>query len=302
MKESLSNNGRMLLTLLVIVLFLYGKVYPDDIAPPKYIPRKYISEDENDHSKTDGGKEGEAAASNKSEDSGKGGNEVEKPKKKKTSKKKEKIEQIEIMQKSLALCLVRCRNVQSKRIGVELLEASIYDLNPQNMRRAYQFGSYRYDPGERYTSKNHLADQGMGGDMLQRRMSVNNGMGNVERERRRIYGKKKDGSDMIVTKNRSDATTSNNNSDENDDDKGYADVEDYVKDGEEAQPTNVTEKTVIAVEEDEVDAPWNQYAWIEEMQLRVSSFFTYKTYSHIPPSISYLHPKLSFLISQTDLK
>jgi hypothetical protein len=28
--------------------------------------------------------------------------------------------------------------------------------------------------------------------------------------------------------------------------------------------------TVLATEEDEVDAPWNQYGWIEELQLRVS--------------------------------
>jgi hypothetical protein len=29
-------------------------------------------------------------------------------------------------------------------------------------------------------------------------------------------------------------------------------------------------KTVLATDEDEYDAPWNQYAWIQELQLRVS--------------------------------
>ena len=30
--------------------------------------------------------------------------------------------------------------------------------------------------------------------------------------------------------------------------------------------------SMLASDDDEMDAPWNQYAWIEEMQLRVSHY------------------------------
>ncbi len=59
-----------------------------------------LVKDEIYHSKTDVGKEGEAATTSTSKDDA-----IEKSKK----KKREKIEQIETMQKSLAICLVRCR-------------------------------------------------------------------------------------------------------------------------------------------------------------------------------------------------
>jgi hypothetical protein len=62
----------------------------------------------------------------------------------------------------------------------------------------------------------------------------------------------------------------------NDDEKGYADVEEEsvenanVQQESEGEDGSGKEITVLAGEEDEVDAPWNQYAWIEEMQMRVS--------------------------------
>ena len=110
-----------------------SRVYPDDIAPVKYVPRKVASLDDdrdNDHDKND----------EKQKES------QEMTKNQKATKKEESSndDKIEVIQKSLARSLVRCRNVHSKKIGVELLEASVYDLNPHNMRRTYQFGSYRY--------------------------------------------------------------------------------------------------------------------------------------------------------------
>ena len=197
-----------------------SRVYPDDIAPPKYLPRKNEKDDKKDDT---------SAKNNKTE-----------------------VEKLEIVQKSLARSLVRCRNKQSKRIGVELLEASVYDLNPNNMRRTYHFGSYKYDPGK-YGSKDSP-----GGDMLQRRMSVTTGWGRLNLRRRKV----------VVTKDE-------NSNEKGDEDKGYADVEESVQEGDVQEgdvqeEDSVTEVTVLAEENDEVDAPWNQYAWIEEMQIRVS--------------------------------
>lgn len=116
-----------------------SRIYPDDVAPRKHLSRRVVAtttvmvvnenENETDH---------EQKRNHQS-------NVIHKK-----SKSLKKIEDnnnnnnIEIVQKSLARSLVRCRNVHSKRIGVELLEASVYDLNPHNMRRTYQFGSYRY--------------------------------------------------------------------------------------------------------------------------------------------------------------
>jgi hypothetical protein len=203
-----------------------SRVYPDDIAPPKYITRK-----------------NGMGQKRKAKDQG--------------ATDKNSQESIEVIQKSFARSLVRCRNKQSKRIGVELLEASVYDLNPNNMRRTYHFGNYKYDPGKYGGDFNSP-----GGDMLQRRMSVNEGLGSKLRIRRR---------QVVVTKNEDNA-----NHVLNDDEKGYADVEEEsvenanVQQESEGEDGSGKEITVLAGEEDEVDAPWNQYAWIEEMQMRVS--------------------------------
>ena len=201
-----------------------SRVYPDDVAPPKYIPRKNQRDDAR----------GDASS--------------------KTDINKKELEKIEITQKSLARSLVRCRNKQSKRIGVELLEASVYDLNPNNMRRAYQFGSYKYDPGKYGTSKHSP-----GGDMLQRRMSVTEGWGSRLNIRRRK---------IVVTK---DDNSKAKGDDQNEKSNADVDLEESVQEGGVQEDDGVAEEvTVLAEEEDEVDAPWNQYAWIEEMQIRVS--------------------------------
>lgn len=209
-----------------------SRVYPDDIAPPKYIPRK-----QKDRIATDDHRQV-----------------------KQKKEKKENEEKIEIIQKSLARSLVRCRNKHSKRIGVEVLEASVYDLNPNNMRRTYQFGNFKYDPGKYGTDENN--------DMIQRRMSVAQHLGTRFKVRKRK---------VVVTKD-NDSSSAQKSNDGEEEEKGFADVEESVKDGdvqdedeESESGPKVSEITVLAEEEDEVDAPWNQYAWIEEMQIRVSS-------------------------------
>lgn len=207
-----------------------SRVYPDDIAPAKYIPRK-------------------TRASANENGNGRG--------EKKTSSAKEEMEKIEIVQKSLARSLVRCRNEKSKRIGVELLEASVYDLNPNNMRRTYQFGKYKYDPGKYGSARDGP------GDMLQRRMSVSpSGSGlNIRRKGKDVVTVTMNGGEIKQT---------------NDDEIGVADVEESIQDGDLQEGSNTdAEMTVLAEEEDEVDAPWHQSAWIEEMQIRVrASHFT----------------------------
>jgi len=183
---------------------ILSRIYPDDIAPPKYIPRKNsrITEDAND--------------------------------KDKNTKIDDKME---IIQKSLARSLVRCRNVKSKRIGVELLEASVYDLNPHNMRRTYQLGSYKYDPGKYGSMKKMPGD-----DMLQRQR----------------------------TNNRMADESKTNESDENMETPGDVNDVDQSAEIEGRKKHNIRrEVTVLASDDDEVDAPWNQYAWIEEMELRI---------------------------------
>lgn len=114
--------------------------------------------------------------------------------------------------------LVQCRSSQSQqRVGVELLEASIADLNKYKLRKTQQFGSFKYDPGKYYT-----------------------------------------------------ASSDDNNKKENGDNNGDSNTM--------PPATNESSSSVIVEEqvpldkasfEDELEAPWNQYAWAEEMRLRV---------------------------------
>lgn len=120
-----------------------------------------------------------------------------------------------VAQKSLAKSLIKCR--KNKKIGVEMLEASVADLNPYNMRKTHQFGNLiNYDPGKYAT----------------RSKKPNKSNQQLQDEK---------------TTSKNGATTE--------------------------RPSTLVDSTdgsVLATDDDEVDAPWNQYAWIEEMQLRVS--------------------------------
>lgn len=228
-------------------------IYPDDIAPPKVIkiPAGYQGDIKNQH-KTEASN-GEQESPNISNKSGTGDAKDVEPQpennnaieSKKMKKRKEETEKILVLQKSLARSLVRCRNAQSKHVGVEILEASVYDLNPHNMRRAYRLGSYRYDPGKHGYGRNKNVG---GDDMLQRRMSVgavSEDSSSATKNRNRRVGQ------MALKKGGKDTTT-----DDGDGEKG-------IREGNE-----------IASDDDEMNAPWNQYAWIEEMQLRI--------HGHIP--------------------
>lgn len=123
---------------------------------------------------------------------------------------------------------------------------------------------FRYDPGK-YGSMNRAP----GDDMLQRRITAYGSPPGSPPSRRRSRSNK-NSNDMVVTKSK---TTEINNNDED----APGDVEDIVDEEEHNKNNNTTsphEKTVLASEDDEVDAPWNQYAWIEEMELRI--------HGHIP--------------------
>ncbi len=125
-----------------------SRIYPDDVAPRKYLPKRagvaavevVPNHDENDNNNGTNNGNNNGDHNTRKQKSMNQSNVILKKSK---SLKKMEDNNIEIIQKSLARSLVRCRNVHSKRIGVELLEASVYDLNPHNMRRTYQFGSYR---------------------------------------------------------------------------------------------------------------------------------------------------------------
>ena len=125
--------------------------------------------------------------------------------------------QFRVAQKSLAKSLIKCR--KQKKIGVELLEASVAELNPYNMRKTHQFGNLiNYDPGKYATRPFQTIDEHESGERTSENMA-------------------------------SDKASETRNS---------------------SMQGDSTQKSVLATQEDEVDAPWNQYAWIEELYLRVS--------------------------------
>eukprot|EP00536_Pseudo-nitzschia_multiseries_P011484 jgi/Psemu1/205991/e_gw1.394.27.1 len=113
----------------------------------------------------------------------------------------EKPEKLEIVQKSLARSIVHCSSPQSQQhIGVELLEASVSNLNRFKVRKKQSFGNYTYDPGKYYDS------------------------------------------------------TTNNTSD----------------DGDEIDEIDERRLHIDKETLDEMEAPWNQYAWMEEFRLRIN--------------------------------
>lgn len=162
-----------------------SKIYADDIAPAKDLKSTLISP------ATAGSSDGKTSTDTKQQIA------------------------FRVAQKSFAKSLIKCR--KQKKIGVELLEASIADLNPYNMRKTHQFGSLiNYDPGK-YTSR-----------PLNQKDKPPGGGKNADN--------KAENTDGVGTNSRKDPA----------------------------------EESVLATEEDEIDAPWNQYAWIEEMQIRIN--------------------------------
>jgi len=144
-----------------------------------------------------------------------------------------KAPSMQVIQKSMAQSLVRCRDKQTKKIGVEIMEASLgYRLNPHNMRRTYQVGTYNYDPSKNKSNEEDDVvdddddDGGTPKDKIQTQQSIHH--------RKRLVTK-----ENILPTNEKDHTSSHQI------------------------------HTVVAEQEDEIYAPWHQYAWIEEMELRI---------------------------------
>ena len=73
-----------------------------------------------------------------------------------SSSKKGREKKLKIVQKALVKSLVQCRSPQSQqKVGVEILEASVADLNRYKLRKTHQLGNFKYDPGKYYgSSKN----------------------------------------------------------------------------------------------------------------------------------------------------
>ncbi|KAG7348460.1 hypothetical protein IV203_017165 [Nitzschia inconspicua] len=127
-----------------------------------------------------------------------------------------RTKKLKVPQKSLVKSIVYCSSPQSQQhIGVELLEASVMDLNPYKLRKKQSIGTWEYDPGKYYQSKSQDED----GTPVPEQA----GKGIVE----------------------------------------SGDVKDKNK----------------LMEEDsafvEMEAPWNQYAWMEELRLRINGHVHY---------------------------
>jgi len=141
-----------------------------------------------------------------------------------------------IIQKTLAKQLYYCyhpKHHQQKDatpvIGAEVLELSVKDLNPQNIRRAYTVSSKRwkqttYNPVDKYKSDNAIADV--------EEEDIEEDVENDEHDEH-----------QLVEQNDSD------------------DFEDMDIDIDDPQY--------------EREAPWNQYAWLEEMQLRIHGYMPF---------------------------
>jgi len=147
-----------------------------------------------------------------------------------------KEERKPIVQKTLAKQLYYCYDPKHHPqkdalpvIGAEILELSVEDLNPQNIRRAYTVSSKRwkqttYDPADKYQSDNAIADA--------EEEDIEEDVENDEHDEH-----------QLVEQNDSD------------------DFEDMDIDIDDPQY--------------ERHAPWNQYAWLEEMQLRIHGYMPF---------------------------
>jgi len=139
------------------------------------------------------------------------------------------------------------------------------------MRRTYQFGSYQYDPGKYDTAKKE--------ELTTKKMRKEHG---------RKDGKRgMDKSDTSIVDEEDDesgpADSWEDDEYEEENDNNEEELQQQSKDMKQAASSSNKgngskggmfiiddgEITRFTTEEDEIDAPWNQYAWIEEMQLRI---------------------------------
>jgi hypothetical protein len=128
-----------------------------------------------------------------------------------TNEKTTQRTKVKIPQKALVKSIFHCSSPQSQQqFGVELLEASVMDLNPHKLRKQQSIGTWEYDPGKYYQSKSKDGDNKSG----------------QEQSNEQIM-------DSIVPLE--------------------------TKSPMEVNPTFI-----------EMEAPWNQYAWMEELRLRIN--------------------------------
>ena len=106
--------------------------------------------------------------------------------------------------------------------------------------------------------------------MLQRRLSVHvNSTGPSEFSR---YHRRKK---HVVKDVKGGDVGEEDDDDNSNEEETYADVESIDDEEEENKEKEDKETTTVAAtEDDQIDAPLNQYAWIEEMKLRVSYVMT----------------------------
>ena len=211
----------------------HDKIFSDDVAPPKTIEMYGSTSvldvedgdeiDEETYKKSDATQDRQqSTASHRNQKSPRSG--------KRTT--------LKVSQKALVQSLVLCKNhrydddgiVQESIGGVELLEASVENLNQYKLRKVHQFGAVKYDPGKYYDRK-HTSK------MPSSRQSRHD--------------------DSVFQVERGDRLCDNN-------DEEMEEV-DLVE-----QELNRSSISGNMTHEYELEAPWNQYAWIEELRLRVS--------------------------------
>jgi hypothetical protein len=145
-------------------------------------------------------------------------------------------QEYQVPQKSLAKSLIKCR--KRKKIGVELLEASVANLNPKNMRKTHEFGvNLRYDPGKYTKRLTKLPNN------VKPKVDELSSTSGKESEENKISNAEKESSPSLA--------------------------DGHVKDNSEDDADSIS---VLATEDDEVHAPWHQYAWTQELELRVRHF------------------------------
>jgi len=143
------------------------------------------------------------------------------------------------------------------RIGVEILEASIMALNPNNIRRTYTSSpgshwkkrSYKYDPGKYTEAKNKDGDDGDDGDDDDG--TGETGVADVEEE------DEFEAEEALEKKLRAHQTRLIEHDDEDDYDNSNNNDE-YSKEIDIDDPDY------------ERNSPRNQYAWLEELHLRIN--------------------------------
>jgi len=282
------------------VLFSHTKAFSDDVAP-----RKRINQNLKKGGKTSNNKDGRDSS---------GGD----------CQHKDNHDAAEIVQKSLARSLIKCRNRSNGRVGVEILEASVSNLNPRNVRRTYQFGGYRYDPGKYSEGKGkdpkgvkdkgekrsdlavHL-DGGSSSNTDNACVSAtpgqdwdDAGLADVDEYEANVGETLRRETVRVQSRRTMPPPVQSGQLDDDtgpadvDEDIGYADVlrRDTIRipvseeSGTKLPPGQRSnngkdqggkKKKENDEYDNEKDAPWNQYAWIEEIDLRVNGLIPFSS-------------------------